>query len=66
METQKIANLLGDSDKEYSKFATRICYVINDQKNTRYGEGNENDETVKFQIGVLNQVFVIIQKHIFL
>ena len=53
METQKIVNLLGDSDKEYSKFATRIWYVINDQNNTRYGEGNENDETVKFEIEVI-------------
>ena len=53
METQKIVNLLGDSDKEYSKFATRIWYVINDQNNTRYGEGNENDETVKFEIEVV-------------
>ena len=41
METQKIVNLLSDSDKEYSKFSTRIWYVINDQNNTRYGEGNK-------------------------
>ena len=40
METQKIANLLDDTDNESSKFATRKWYVINDQNNTDYGEGN--------------------------
>ena len=30
METQKVANLLGDSDNESLKFATRKWYVIND------------------------------------
>ena len=38
METQKIANLLGDVDNESSKFATRKWYVINDQNNRVYGE----------------------------
>ena len=49
METQKIANLLGDADNESSKFATRKWYVINDQNNTDYGEGNESGTTVKFE-----------------
>ena len=40
METQKIVNLLGDADNESSKFATRKWYVINDQNNKDYGEGN--------------------------
>ena len=53
METQKIANLLGDADSESSKFATRKCYVINDQNNTNYGEGNENGTTVKFETQVI-------------
>ena len=48
METQKIANLLGDADNESSKFATTKWYVINDQNNTDYGEGNEDSTTVKF------------------
>ena len=60
METQKIANLLGDSDNESSKLATRKWYVISDQNNTDYGEGNEDSTTVKFEI------FGIIQTHIFL
>ena len=48
METQKIENLLGDADDESSKFATRKQYVINDQNNTDYGEGNEDSTTIKY------------------
>ena len=53
METQKIVNLLGDVNNEYSKFATRKWYVINDQNNTDYGEGNEDSTTVKFETKVI-------------
>ena len=53
METHKIANLLGDADNDYSKLATRKQYVINDQNNADYGEGNENGTTVKFENQVI-------------
>ena len=53
METQKIVNLLGDANNESSKFATRKWYVINDQNNTNYGEGNEDGTTVKFETQVI-------------
>ena len=53
METQKIANLLGNADNESLKFATRKWYVINDQNNTDYGEGNEDSTTVKFETKVI-------------
>ena len=53
METQKIVNLLGDADNESSKFATRKWYVINDQNNTDYGEGNEDSTTIKFETKVI-------------
>ena len=53
METQKIANLLGDADNESSKSATRKWYVINDQNNTDYGEGNEDSTNVKFETKVI-------------
>ena len=33
METQKIVNLLSDSDNESLKFATRKRYIFNDQNN---------------------------------
>ena len=53
METQKILNLLSDSDNESSKFATRKWYIINDQNNRQYGKGNENDSTIKFETKVI-------------
>ena len=49
METQKIVNLLNDSNDEFSKFATRKWYIINDQD----GLGNENDATIKFETKVI-------------
>ena len=55
METQKIVNLLNDTANESSKFATRKCYVINDQINGEYGECNENDSTIKFERKVIKQ-----------
>ena len=62
METQKIVNLLGDA----SKFAKRKWYLINDQNNTYYGEGNEEVQPLNFKPKSLNQIFLIIQMHIFL
>ena len=53
METRKNVNLLGDTDNESLKFAMRKWYVINDQKNTDYGEGNKNSTTVKFETKVI-------------
>ena len=53
METQKIVNLLNDSDNESSKFATRKWYIINDQNNGQYGRENENDATIKFETKVI-------------
>ena len=53
METQKIANLLGDADDESSKFATRKWYVINNQNKTDYGEGNEDSTTVEFETKII-------------
>ena len=53
METQKIVNLLNDSEYESSKFATRKFYIINDQNNGQYGRENENDSTIKFETKVI-------------
>ena len=53
METQKIVNLLNDTDNESSKFATRKWYVINDQNNGEYGKGSENDLSIKFETKVI-------------
>ena len=54
METQKIVNLLNDSNNESSKFATRKWYIINDQNNGQHGRGNENDSNIKFETKVIN------------
>ena len=37
METPKIVNLLNSSNNEFSKFATRKWYIINDQNNGQNG-----------------------------
>ena len=55
METQKIVNLLHDSDNESSKFTTRKWYIINDQNNGQYGRGKENDSTIKFETKVIKR-----------
>ena len=53
METHKIAHLLGDVDNKSPKFATRKWYIINDQSNTDYGNGDENSAIVKFETKVI-------------
>ena len=53
METQKIVNLLNDTNNKSFKFATKIWYVINDQNSTEYGEGNENDSNTKFETKII-------------
>ena len=40
METQKIINLLNNSEKEYSKFATKKCYVIDSESKGNYSHEN--------------------------
>ena len=53
METQKIVNLLNDTDNKSSKFATRKWYIINDQNNGQYGNGDENGSTTNFETKVI-------------
>ena len=59
MESQKIINLLKNNDIKSKKFTTKKWYIINDQNNEQYREGNENDSTIKFETKV------IILMHIF-
>ena len=65
METQKIVNLLNDSDNGYLNFATRKWYIINDQNNGQYGRGNEN-EPLNLKQKSLNQICVTTQMLVFL
>ena len=66
METQKIVNLLNDSDNESSEFATRKWYIINDQNNGQYDRVNKMIQPLNLKQKSLNQIFVITQIHIFL
>ena len=47
----KDCNLLNGPDNESSNFATKKWYIINDQNNGQYGEGN--DSTIKFETKVI-------------
>ena len=40
METQKIVNLLNNSENEYSKFATKKWYVIDSESKGNYSHEN--------------------------
>ena len=53
METQKIVKLLNETGNEFSKFATRKWYVINDQNNAEYGKGNEKDSGIRSETKVI-------------
>ena len=45
--------ILNGTDSESSNIPKRKWYVINDQNNTEYGEGNENDSSFKFETKVI-------------
>ena len=45
--------IINGSDNESSKFATRKLYIINDQNNGQYGNGDENGTTIKFETKVI-------------
>ena len=58
METQKIVNLLNDTNSRSSKFATRIIQnMVKEMKMI---------QALNLRQKLLNQIFVIIQMHIFL
>ena len=53
MESQKIINLLEQSDDDELKFQTKKWYIINDQNNGQYGKGDQNDSTIKFSTEIV-------------
>ena len=67
METQKIVNLLNDSEELNSKFVTRKWYIINDQNNGQYGRGIKMKmiQPLNLKQTSLNQIFVTTLMHIF-
>ena len=66
METQKIANWLGDEGNESLKFATRKWYVINDQIKQTMVIEMKMAQPLNLKPKSVNQISVIIQTHIFL
>ena len=66
MGTQKIVNLLNDSENESSRIATRKWYIINYQNNGQYGRENENDSPIKFATQVVKPYLCNYSEHIFL
>ena len=56
METQKTVNLLNVSDNENSIFATKKCYIIDNESKCNYLHENP----IKFLISSLESTFVII------
>ena len=53
MELQKIENLLDLKENTYPKYQTKKWYIINDQNNGQYGEGDNNDDTIKIDTEVV-------------
>ena len=57
MENQKIINLLDKIDTDSKHFATKKCYIINDENNTKYGvnknTGANHLDTIKYDTRVL-------------
>ena len=57
MENRKIINLLDKIDTDSKHFATKKCYIINDENNTNYGvnkdTGENNPDTIKYDTRVL-------------
>ena len=66
METQKIVNLLNDSDNKSSKFATRKWYVNGTKIMDNMLEEMKMMQPLNLIRKSLNQIFVITQMHIFL
>ena len=57
MENQKIINLLDKIDTDSKHFATKKCYIINDENNTNYGVNKDTaadtPDTIKYDTRVL-------------
>ena len=62
METQKIVNFLNSSENGYSKFATKIWYVIDSESKGIYSHDNPiNFLTKSIESSLMLQVMIIIK-----
>ena len=55
-----------ENENSNSKSINQNGMFIYDPNDVDYSEGNENGTNIRFEKKVLNQVFVIIQMHVFL
>ena len=53
MESQKILNHLEQPDDDELKFQSKKWHIINDQNNGQYGNGGQNDSTIKFSTEII-------------
>ena len=53
MESQKIINLLNSNNNDSQKIATKRCYIIQDQNQGQYGNGNNDNTTIKYDTKVI-------------
>ena len=53
MESQKIQNLLDHKENTFPKYQRKKWYIINDQNNGQYGEGDNSDDMVKIDTDVV-------------
>ena len=53
MESQKIINLLNSNNNDSQKIATKRCYIIQDQNQGEYGNGNNDNTTIKYDTKVI-------------
>ena len=58
MESQKIINLLEQSDDDELRFKTKKWFLINDQNNGQYGRGNQNDSTIEISTEIVKSFLV--------
>ena len=53
IESQKIKILLDHKDEDYPKYQTKTWYIINDRNNGQYGEGIQNEPSIKINTEVI-------------
>ena len=66
METQKIANLLNYTDNEFTKFTSKNCMSLIIKVIQNMVKEIKVIQALNLRQKILNQVFMIIQMHIFL
>ena len=66
METQKIANLLNYTDNEFTKFTSKNCMSLIIKVIQNIVKEIKMIQALNLRQKILNQVFMIIQMHIFL